>query len=299
MNIGGYYNDTITYVELRSSRIWLNEGIAFQSDSININFNAGTSEIILTGDNNGQYASIGMSVAMANFGFHFYNVTFKSSNSLSSIDGINHFHKLSLGMSTLIDNFNILDSLILWPGKTYTIAPFITQYFTSRGTLVANGLPDFPIEIISSSAGLQTNFNKEDGIICGEYLFIKDLNATGGAQWYAGTQGANISNNSGWLFEDCPFTPTGVKEKGNTITTLSANPNPTTGALTLTYHTDQPGSSTIFITDLLGKEVKQEQWKLNAGQNELTMDLSTLEKGMYCLRIGKETENAKVKIIVY
>jgi hypothetical protein len=108
----------------------------------------------------------------------------------------------------ILNSNNTFDTLKLTPGRTYQFHADSTQTITSGGLLDATGTPGFPIEILSMTTGKKANISKASGTVCLDYLFLKDINATGGAQFYAGANGANVSNNSGWIFSACPATGT-------------------------------------------------------------------------------------------
>jgi hypothetical protein len=57
----------------------------------------------------------------------------------------------------------------------------------------------------SQKQGIQASiFSPAGMIVSGDFLDLRDMNATGGAEFYAGLHSTDISNNSGWIFNNSP-----------------------------------------------------------------------------------------------
>jgi hypothetical protein len=76
---------------------------------------------------------------------------------------------------------------------------------TNVGTATANSLSPFLMYINSTTSGTSATITKSSGTVYGSALSIKDSNATGGATWYAGPTSLNVSNNTGWIFNQLPI----------------------------------------------------------------------------------------------
>ncbi len=63
------------------------------------------------------------------------------------------------------------------------------------------------ITIESTEAGTAATLNCASGTSTNDYLKLKDIHATGGATFYAGSHSESVSGNEGWLFEDEFFGP--------------------------------------------------------------------------------------------
>jgi len=97
---------------------------------------------------------------------------------------------------TLGQNF-VCDTLILNnPGKLVKISTM-----TVNDDIVAYGTSGFPIQIEGLNGG--GTLQKASGQICLDYVLIKDINATGGAAFFAGANGVDLGGNSGWIFGPC------------------------------------------------------------------------------------------------
>lgn len=75
---------------------------------------------------------------------------------------------------------------------------------TTVSAFTASGTAGNLLTLQSSSAGTQFNISKSSGTVQVGYLSIKDSNATGGANWRAGTTSTFVSNVTGWLLLDPP-----------------------------------------------------------------------------------------------
>ena len=95
---------------------------------------------------------------------------------------------------------------------------FDTLYFNNPGHIVTLGATDtliinkvmeinasggFPVSLVSSVAGTQATILKATDTVCVNYIYMQDINATGGAQFYAGMYSSNISDNTGWQWTSC------------------------------------------------------------------------------------------------
>lgn len=87
-------------------------------------------------------------------------------------------------------------TLELEPGTTLNVSEFNVT-----------GGPDRAVTLKSRTPGQQAALFKADGIANdSDYLTITDVNAGGGATWYAGDHSVNGGNSNGWIFLDDPAT---------------------------------------------------------------------------------------------
>lgn len=73
-----------------------------------------------------------------------------------------------------------------------------TQTFT--GVVQILGTGGFPISINATTDGSQATLTKASGDLCFDYVWIKDINATGGATYQGGINGIDLGNNLGINF---------------------------------------------------------------------------------------------------
>lgn len=75
---------------------------------------------------------------------------------------------------------------------------------TITGTFGLSGTAGNLVTIRSESPGTQFTLSKASGTVSCDYLSIQDSAATGGADWYAGANSTDVSNNTGWTFTAPP-----------------------------------------------------------------------------------------------
>lgn len=200
-------------MNLGSSFVFLHS--YWSSDTTNFSFDAGFSNIVFKDD--ADY--------LINFyhnGANYYDVLFDCNSIHNSfINGNLTIHnltakgksgKLFIGSSIKTTKTELLldaeivadcsfDTLILSAGHTYKFGLGTTQ--TINNDLIAVGNGGFPLEILSSASGSQANFLKQSGKVCADYLYMRDINVTGGASWFAGKNSSDLGNNTGWFFASC------------------------------------------------------------------------------------------------
>ncbi|NOX48280.1 MAG: gliding motility-associated C-terminal domain-containing protein [Chlorobi bacterium] len=131
---------------------------------------------------------------------------------------------------------NNFDILTLSPGKTYTLSSSTTQTIDQRLSIRGNNC--FPITLRSSIQNQQAEITMPStaDTISGDFIIMRDIQASGGAVYFAGGNSNNISNNSGWNWDDAPDYIYGLgfdtaylcNGESLIITTDNFNPNETT-----------------------------------------------------------------------
>lgn len=214
----------------------------------NYSFDAGTSTIKLTAPNypglfSGNYdtyfnvifqdaAATSVSMIGAN---SYNNVTFNgvgnttttgaSFNSLNFLKagtingGNNAFIKVGFLQNGTINGNNDYDTLIFTAGKTYTLENNKTQ--TINTYFKADGAPGSIINITSNNS-TPAFISKDLCMLCCSYLNLSNVNATGGAAFYAGSS-TGTGNNAGWIFANCPSSSVGLVISKNNVTCFGGN----------------------------------------------------------------------------
>lgn len=136
----------------------------------------------------------------------FYDVVLNSPATVSTLAGNNAFHDLQLTGSTNIQGSNtITGTLTFFPGRAYVFTAGTTTTFGANAALASVGLRNNPVTLQSSVNGSLFTWTKAAGGICADYTYIRDSQATGGAYFEAGRNGANNQgNNPGWSFGFVP-----------------------------------------------------------------------------------------------
>ena len=158
-----------------------------------------------------------------------------------------------------IGGANIFDILTLTPGNTYTLAVNTTQ--TINDELHIRGNNCFPITLISSEQNNQATLLVLADTVSGDFIDMRDINATGGNILYAGGHSTDISDNTGWIWEDAPGYIYGLGLdhaylcEGDTLvlSTENFNGNPDTkyqwddGTISPTYEVSEPGTYGVLV----------------------------------------------------
>ena len=128
------------------------------------------------------------------------------------------------------------DILTLSPGKTYTLSNNTTQTINQHLNIRGNNC--FPITLRSSTQNSQAviTMPSTSDTISGDFIIMRDIQATGGAVYFAGGHSNDISNNSGWNWDNAPDYIFGLgfdtaylcNGESLVITTENFNPNETT-----------------------------------------------------------------------
>jgi hypothetical protein len=137
-----------------------------------------------------------------NGGNHIYhNVNFHGNN--ATIDGNNQFDKVldSTSFFSIIGNNNFDTLISTFAGQVFEIGYGNTQ--TINDTFSAGGSCAGLTTFRSSSPGMQGTISKATGNVTLNYLLMKDINATGGANFTA-TNSTIISNVTGWTVPTVP-----------------------------------------------------------------------------------------------
>jgi len=246
-------------------------GSSFYIQQPNFTLQAGTSTIDL--NFNQSYTNVQLLVQSVNAPMTFYNVTFSGTlhqgaevfNSSSNPAHVFTFNNLSWGTNGILrGNTQISGNLTLLAGKTYQFQNGTTHVL--NGGVTANGLIGQLVEIRSTTAGSTATFSKASGCVLMDRISLKDMIATGGANFYAGANSTNQGNNTGWSFT----TPPG----GNSAVSVAVSQQPS-GTLC-------PGTSVTFIASATNEGVATYQWKkngVNVGTSQTTYVDASLVQG--------------------
>jgi hypothetical protein len=126
----------------------------------------------------------------------------KADNGLTiSISGNSFQHLEASGDANLLSNTTYDTLYFNNLGHIITLGANTTQ--TINNDLKINASGGFPVSLLSSVAGTQAVIYKATDTVCLNYIYMQDIKATGGAQFYAGQYSSDISNNTGWQWTSC------------------------------------------------------------------------------------------------
>ncbi|MEX1132438.1 MAG: PKD domain-containing protein [Flavobacteriales bacterium] len=90
--------------------------------------------------------------------------------------------------------------------------------------------------------------------------------------------------------------PTGITERP-ALEATNLWPNPVAEQFNLTLNSSRSGNLSLSIVDLNGREVRTMNASILAGNNQLPMDVSGLEPGMYLLRFSNGSNSAAMRFV--
>ena len=155
-----------------------------------------------------------------------------------------HIQKMIINNNLLTwvsGNKVIVDTLILNnAGDTLSIQGNDSIVVTS--SFSTNAQAGSPIYIKSNNAGVPSNFDFGTNDVCVDYLIIKENNALGTGNHYAGANSINSGLTSGWIYAICQSTPPRYYWVGGTGNWNDVSHWATTSGGT-TFYTVPPDSS--------------------------------------------------------
>jgi hypothetical protein len=84
------------------------------------------------------------------------------------------------------------------------------------------------------------------------------------------------------------FSPILMLERANDGIVIQAYPNPAGDRLDVVLSSKEAGTADLSLFAADGREVLSDNRRLNAGSNNLSLDLSTISPGIYFLRVGEQ-----------
>jgi len=153
----------------------------------------------------------------------------------------------------------ITSKLILLKPTTITVNKIITDslvVYNGCSTLSILGLiqANVGIDIYASSANpvqinspVVGNIYMVNGFLCTDYLIIQNVNAIGGANFYAGANSINSGGNYGWIYDTCGAAVPGYYWVGNSGDWSDLNHWSTTSGGTVLHTTLPTSSDNIYV----------------------------------------------------
>lgn len=91
---------------------------------------------------------------------------------------------------------------------------------------------------------------------------------------------------------------TGVGTVAENTLDLRLYPNPNNGKFTLSYSGDKNETLTVEAYDISGKIIYADEWKVIAGKNNTSLDLSKYSTGMYLVKVASSQGQSMIKVSV-
>ena len=112
-----------------------------------------------------------------------------------------NYHDVVISGEGIVIGNNTLENLEIEPGSNVSFEAGTTQ--TINSTLSVTGTESDPIQLGSTQSGTQATLSVSSGTVNGEHLVLQDMNATGGANFFA-TESIDNGNNNGWVITGQP-----------------------------------------------------------------------------------------------
>jgi len=121
------------------------------------------------------------------------------------------YGKLELGGEISLTGNNTYSEFIVKPGAEITLAAGSVQ---TAGQFEFNGTNEMPISLQSSVTGDQASVSQVSGSVNGNFMVLRDSDASGGAEFNADNS-VDLGNNTGWnIIENLPATYYWVNGEG-------------------------------------------------------------------------------------
>jgi hypothetical protein len=79
---------------------------------------------------------------------------------------------------------------------------------------------------------------------------------------------------------------------------LNVYPNPAKSMIRIKFAVPLPEGSIIYIFDLMGRKVMEKSFNRGNVKSEITVDVSSLQKGLYIVKLISGIVNASAKMVV-
>lgn len=202
MDLGG------SVMTVRGGATSNNSSTSWRSNGANYNFEEGTSTVRFT---SGTLPSLIVTPDT------FFNVEFTSPISTARLYANNYYNRVTFSGNAQLFSSATFDTLEFSPGKSYRLNSGATQTITNPGEFLSTGTSVSPINIFASVVGTQARIRKDSGVICLDYVDLRDNAAIGNADFYAGNHSSNTANNTGWVFDSCGLRDTLYVCEGDSI----------------------------------------------------------------------------------
>ena len=164
---------------------------------------------------------------------------------------------------------------------------------TINNNLLIQSNPGFPTSI-ECNTGTGT-ISKPSDTICTDFIYLKNIHATGGAVYYAGDHSVDLGGNSGWYWLPCPPLPSIVSDDDQ-LDLVIAFPNPMNSAAQVIFSNPNHDTWSFLLKDVTGRIVSNE--KRTSG-NSVLIEKKSLNSGIYFYELkNEEGKTGKGKIVV-
>lgn len=138
-----------------------------------------------------------------NFSHNYHRILFsniKSNGRLETWSGTSNIKTLDFRSNGTINGKHVMDSVLLYPGKSYKLDAYNPQEITKYFRVIGNNCN--PIELNSTQVGIQAKIIMNSGIIIGDFIQMRDQIGIGAIKFNAGFRSVDIGkSNNNWIFD--------------------------------------------------------------------------------------------------
>ena len=111
--------------------------------------------------------------------------------------------------------------------------------------------------------------------------------------------GIGTSHSGSYLYTDL-LALSGNSSVGelSAISSYNVYPNPAKDKLNIACNLKQNTLVQIEVLDIQGKQIKAQYFAMNKGENQVSLDLSDVQKGIYFVRMTADGESLSQKLVV-
>ncbi len=180
---------------------------------------------------------------------------------------------------------------------------FLTTSTAPKIKIVVDGLvADYDVILYKASDGSQLAISQNAGTAAEQIIYNA---GTTGVSYKVYVYGYNGAFNATSCYHikiftsATPFRQGGVLASDNDdLNTLFMYPNPAADQVSLSFMSNADMQSTISIVDMMGRTVLTSQEEILAGSNEIDLDLSSVQKGVYTILVEANGTILKQKLVV-
>lgn len=177
--------------------------------------------------------------------------------------------------------------------------------YVPTGTFPGNKYPFNPTKPINTdTSNLFANYNAPDVLpdftnTKASNSFFTKVNYVGA---FSGTQTSSDDWTQGWTNFDpnnTYYVPTGISKINNAFAGVNIHPNPSSNNATLSFELFNNTNLKISLYDITGKQIKAVfNGTMTAGKQNISLDLSDLNIGLYLVNINSQDKVVSVKLNV-
>jgi hypothetical protein len=232
--------------------------------------------------------------AYANSGSFCVRIRDNTSSSVMTTDNLNltGFEEVTIDFTYIAASMESGEDFWL-QASTNGGSSYQTLVTWARGTDFVNNVREFESVVITGTFTSNTRFRfRCDASVNNDRIFIDDVNISGC------TNGG--SRDAGEATQDVATALETIEEARPMLSNINLFPNPTRELLNVNFMMNQEldGKMQVFVTDMAGRMMQQQQWLTTSGEQMHTLNVSQFSPGIYLLHMINGNERVTKKFVV-